>query len=163
MNSHHFPNNVNSGTARSGHILDVVFNNGVLCNSLSLEVEPDFSVSPSHRLITFDLDINKGEKIRKVIRFRNKTNLLPDALLQNVLMRIEDQSTSMCHHYGVGCYVHECLDCSTKLYTEALSGEYSAMCPIVEKVIVEKDSTPWFNTELKNAIRMRRQKEKRWR
>ena len=77
MKSHHFKNNVNCGTARSGHMLDLVFDNGVLGDILNLEVEPDFSVSPSHKFIKFDIRVSGMEKKRKFIKFRNKNSLVP--------------------------------------------------------------------------------------
>lgn len=37
------------------------------------------------------------------------------------------------------------------------------MCPIVEKTIIDKENSPWFNNEVKCAIKERRRKEKKWR
>ncbi len=35
-------------------------------------------------------------------------------------------------------------------------------CQVIEKEVTEKDKTPWFNSEVPNAIRIRRRKEKLW-
>ena len=40
--------------------------------------------------------------------------------------------------------------------------KYDDMCLVVRKEVVVKESTQWFNAEIKSAINARRQKEKKW-
>ena len=41
--------------------------------------------------------------------------------------------------------------------------EYNNMCLLLEKEIVERDNTPWFNSEIARAIKHIKSKEKKWR
>lgn len=113
IGSHHFKNHVTSGTVRSGHILDLVCNNGVLGKIVNLEIEPDFSTSPTHKMITYDVNIVNVLKTRNNIRFRNRANLDSEVLLHNCMNNINLQIQNTCTHYVI---LSECLNCSVELF-----------------------------------------------
>ena len=50
-----------------------------------------------------------------------------------------------------------------ELYNSVMKKKYDDMCPFDTKEVVVKESTQWFNAEIKSAINARRRKEKKWR
>lgn len=164
LESFHYVNKVNAVTSRSGHMLDLV-----LCDAMDgcvtqLDIEPDFTVSPYHKLINYAVNVFRNVKIKKTISFRLKSNYDPQVLLDNVLDKLIVGAQKTCPHSDCnGVSMASCLVCLVHLYNTTLLTEYSSMCPIVTKDIKVKDNTPWFNTEIKNVIRIRKLKEKRWR
>ena len=56
----------------------------------------------------------------------------------------------------------DCVDCLAGLCSTVFCDEYDRKCPLIEKVIIEKENAPWWNGEIANARRLRRAAEKRW-
>lgn len=164
MSAQQLLNKVHEPTSQSGHILDLVFCDSILARIHHLEVEPDFATSPCHKLITFMIEVRRNSKSRKSITYRNKTTLDSSILVDTVIEKICSEISSNClHTLDTVRKVEDCLDCLVPLYTNTLRSEYENMCPVITKVIIEKDNTPWFNAQIMNAIKIRRHKEKIWR
>ena len=98
MVSHHFVNEVSGSTSRSGHTLDLVFGVSDVGKILELKVDPDFSISLSHKIITYRIDVKKPEKTEKTITFRSKRNLNVNELLTNIIGEISVESGNACPH-----------------------------------------------------------------
>ena len=60
MASHHFVNEVSGGTSRFGHTLDLVFGVSDVGKILELNVDHDFSISSSHKMITYTINVKKS-------------------------------------------------------------------------------------------------------
>ena len=104
----------------------------------------------------FIIEVQRFLKTRKSITYRNKTTLDSSVLIVTVIEKISSEINDNClHSVGTGGKVEDCLSCLVPLYTNTLSSEYENMCPVVTKVIVEKDNTPWFNIQVSNAIKVR--------
>ena len=65
MSTQQLSNKVSEATSLPGHILDLVFCDSMLTRLHNLEVEPDFTSSPCHKLITFMIDGQRGSKTKK--------------------------------------------------------------------------------------------------
>ncbi|XP_068223525.1 uncharacterized protein [Palaemon carinicauda] len=166
MNNMNFVSKVNVFTSRSDHILDAVFCFTGDNYFMNLIVEPDFSISFYHKLIMFDISVLLPSKLRTKITFRNKRLLDSTVLIDMGVTVIEEKYNEPC-----GCTdlnssrnvsVGECVVCLVALYFSVFSKEYDKMCPVVEKDIVIKDSSPWFNAAIREARKRRRLAESRW-
>ncbi|XP_068234124.1 uncharacterized protein [Palaemon carinicauda] len=166
MNNMNFVNKVNVFTSRSDHTLDAVFCFAGDNYFMNLMVEPDFSISFYHKLIMFDISVLLPSKLRTKITFRNKRLLDSTVLIDVGVTVIEEKYDEPC-----GCTdldssrnvsVGECVVCLVALYFSVFSKEYDKMCPVVEKDIVIKDSSPWFNAAIREARKKRRLAESRW-
>ena len=165
MDSRQFSNKVNEVTSRSGHMLDLIFCDGDRDVLRNLVVEPDFSVSPYHKLITYNIFIQRVIKTKKTISFRDKRYFDGNIFLNRVLDEIAVEVLDTCDHMNDVDDIPkgECLECMVSVYKHVLESEYNTMCPVIQKDIIEKDNTPWFNAAVANAIKLRRKKERRWR
>ena len=166
MNNMNFINKVKVFTSRSDHILDAVFcyvEDNFLTN---MSVEPDFSISFYHKLVMFDLAIWIPCKLKTKITFRSKRLLNPSVLIDICISSIEEKFSNPCRCTGSNSSQNICIDncvvCLVGLYCLVLSSEYDKMCPMVEKDIVVKDNSPWFNASIKEARKRRRLAESRW-
>ena len=74
LENHDLENNVNSPTSISNHIIDLIIHNKDTRMTSGIEIEPECTISPVHKLITFEIDIKKSENNKKKIVYRNKEN-----------------------------------------------------------------------------------------
>ena len=92
MASHNFVNKISGSTSRSNHTLDLVFGVSDVGKILEPKVNPNFSISPSHKMITYTIDVKKPERTKKTITFRSKRNLNANELLTNIIGEISVES-----------------------------------------------------------------------
>lgn len=159
-------NMVTIPTSRGGHILDLILNetpDGLVSN---VEVETDFSMS-DHKFIFFALNIPRKDRQVKRISFRMKRDFEPYLLIQNCIVSMREKSLEQCQcetrNPETFTTKDECLQCFTTMYREVFFSEYDHMCPVVEKNIIERDFSPWFNSGISEARKKRRAAERRWR
>ena len=95
------------------------------------DVDSDFSISPSHKMITCTIDVKKPEKTKKTLTFRNKRNLNTNELLTNIIDEVSVESCNACPHASE-CK-RKCLCCMVKLYNSVMKKKYDDMCPVVMK------------------------------
>ena len=166
MNNMNFVNKVNVFTSRSGHILDAVFCYTGDNNFMNLIVDPDFSISFYHKLIMFEIKFLLPSKLKTKIIFRNKRFLNSSVLIDVGATVIEEKYDDPCEctdmNSSRNISVGECVVCLVALYFSVFSREYDKMCPMVEKDIVIKVSSPWFNVAIREARKKRRLAETRW-
>ena len=74
LENHDLKNNVNSSTSISNHIIDLIIHNQNKVITSNIEIEPECTISPVHKLITFQINIRIQENVRKKIIYRNKNN-----------------------------------------------------------------------------------------
>ena len=115
---HQFSNIVNQVTSRSNHMLDLVLCDTTLGKVQHLEVEPDFSISPCHKLITFDVKVWSDVRAKKTITFRYKGNFDSKILIDGFIDRLgqEIQSGTCPHVAGTKRSLDTCLCCMSHLY-----------------------------------------------
>ena len=151
-------NNVSVSTSVGGHTLDLVISGRDSNLIRNLEVEPDFEISKTHKLITFDVNINCTRALKKWITYREKRNFDAENFIE---VSVADMSCEniQCEHMVDGT----CVGCYTKTYNNSFGKTYDTMCPMKRKQIVVHENVKWFNSELLKAKRLRRKMENRWR
>ena len=154
-------NVVNKPTSICGHIIDLVLvdTSGDLVRNL--QVDDVCSLSPVHKLVMFNLNLLLSKRQVKNISFRSRRNFNSDGLLSLVCNKIVEQYGDSCNHGWAA--KGECHDCLYNLYNYTLKYEYDKMCPIVEKKIIVKDESPWFNNDINKAKNNKKKMERRWR
>ncbi len=160
LECHSLKNNVQVPTARSGHTLDLVLSDKVNNSVMAVSVEPDFSLSPYHKLVTFGLRNHFCADVSKKISFRNKKNFIPEEFIMTALTRIRDLESNLCQ---CGRQTTECINCSAELFRVTFSDLNNDCCPITTREVKVRESAPWFNGEIREARKKRRLAEKRWR
>ena len=153
LDSNNLVNYVLTPTHPSGHILDLVLSPAGSSDVKDVNVIPcDPSVS-DHALITFNFMIPKPSTHEKIIKFRCYSNVD-----QNLVCCEIDQ------HLRTNTDISEfSSDELVQRYNDALGLVFNRHCPEVEKRIVVRDDTPWYNTSIKFLRRERRKAERRWR
>lgn len=140
-------------THLAGHTLDLVICPSTKVNSLikNINITPiDNSVS-DHALITFDISIPRMQAQRKFIQFHNYRRLSPDTIKTKIATAIQlFDSSDTCNNL---------VDYHNNLF----SSMASQFCPIVEKEILFKEDSPWFDGSVRALRRKRRHAERRWR
>ena len=138
-------------TSVGGHTLDLAICGRDSNLIRNLEVEPDFEISKTHKLVTFDVNINCNRTMKKWITYREKENFdaknfIEDSavVMSGECMRCEHIVNETC----VGCYVEK--------YNYSFGKTYDAKCPIKRKQIVVHEKVRWYNSELLKAKRLRR-------
>ena len=161
MNSFNLINSVDKPTSAGGHIIDLVFSDGDKELINNLQVDEICSLSPVHKLITFTIRIVRVQKHMKSIKFRSKRCFEAEALIETILNKVTAVRSSLCVHG------HDrkdrCVTCFSELFNNIIYEEYNEMCPMIEKDIIIKDSAPWFNSEVNQAKREKKRKERLWR
>ena len=102
----------------------------------------------------------KNSKQRKIIVFRNKSNLNKEELLQKIVDEISREASDYCEHVSEN--MSRCLSCYVSLFRSIARRLYNNECPVIEKEIIVKDNAPWYDYEVLVAKRENR-RERRWR
>ena len=155
-------NKVNSPTSIGSHIIDLVIHNkrgGITSN---IEIEPECLISPTHKLITFEIDTKKTENIKKKIIYRNKDNF--DA--KNFI----DECTNEISRMNMNCECEErshqreqiCVTCHTEKSKKIMLTKYNERCPENEKTITVRERAKWYNSELNEVKKQKRKMEYKW-
>ena len=155
-------NKVNSPTSIGNHIIDLVIHNkrgGIASN---IEIEPECLISPTHKLITFEIDTKKTENIKKKIIYRNKDNF--DA--KNFI----DECTNEISRMNMNCECEErshqreqiCVTCHTEKSKKIMLTKYNERCPENEKTITVRERAKWYNSELNEVKKQKRKMEYKW-
>ena len=160
LESYQLCNFVNVVTSSTGHMLDLVL--GDLTTNLvgNVVVDNVCTISPVHRVITFNLQMAK-DSFRKKICFRRKTAFNSNDFIKDVLQKFTDRLSDTCVHNS--SLKRECVDCLMDLYNDISKSEYNIRCPYTEKYITVKDNSPWFDGDILNMKRERKRKECKWR
>lgn len=65
----------------------------------NLKVEPDFPISPCHKLITFDVNAWRDIKANKTVTFRYKENFYSKTLVGEIINKLgQEFQSSTCPH-----------------------------------------------------------------
>ena len=140
---------VNVPTHVSGHTLDLL---------ITREHDPAISSVPvadrylsDHASVLCSLNSAKPDCVAKIIRYRQLRATDFDALRQDV------EKSELCTRE------YSDLNELTSSYNSTLTSLLDKHVPMKEKVVVCRQRLPWFNSEIKCAIRTRRKAERKWR
>ena len=160
LNNHQLVNHVWPVTSRTNHTLDLIITDESNNLISGISVEERNTISPVHKLITFQILVPKS-RITKRISFRNNSEFSPSEFLVETVDRFGNNAQDSCPHEVQLC-VSDCADCLTETYNSVFKENYENCCPIREKEIVVKDKSPWFNGETLALKREKRRKEHKW-
>ena len=140
---------VNVPTHVSGHTLDLM---------ITREHDPVISSVPvadrylsDHASVLCSLNSAKPDCVAKIIRYRQLRAIDFYALRQEV------EKSELCTRE------YSDLNELTSSYNSTLTSLLDKHAPMKEKVVVCRQRLPWFNSEIKCAIRTRRKAERKWR
>ena len=88
LESHDLENCVNDPTTKSNHLIDLVIQNKDRNIVSELEVEPDCTISPVHKLISFNVKVWRSTVAKKLITYRNKTNFNAEKFIDGSITEI---------------------------------------------------------------------------
>ena len=170
LDAHDLFNSVSKPTSSSNNIIDLVISHKQLNALRNLQVEPHCTISPVHKLITFDIIIEKPNITRKEIIYREKKNFNAVNFIDESVREIENLNISCECGDAVNLSVNEndfsrsnnCINCYTEKCKHVLSSNYNKRCPEIQKQITIRDNAKWFNSDLLEAKRVRRKMENRW-
>ena len=131
LETHNLMNSVTDPTTIHNHILDLVIHYKDPNLIKKLEVEPDFSVSPVHKLVTFCVDFEKFQSIRKKIIYRDKSRFSAVEFIDDCITKIDNENIS-CECLS-GLQSETCVDCYADKSNILCSETYTEKCPIIEK------------------------------
>ena len=104
-----------------------------------------------HASVLCSLNSAKPDCVAKIIRYRQLRAIDFDALREDV------EKSELCTRE------YSDLNELTSSYNSTLTSLLDKHAPMKEKVVVCRQRLPWFNSEIKCAIRTRRKAERKWR
>ena len=114
-------------------------------------------------MITYCIDVRRSDVLRKKIICRDKTGFDAEKFIEDSIVKIRSEDVRCeCTPNILRGNHGPCVNCYVRKSKEVFSENYSEKCPIVEKQIVIRDNAKWFNKELLEAKRKRRNFEERW-
>ena len=154
-------NLVHIPTSRGNHIIDLIIQENSSNIVKGIDVAPDFSIS-DHKLVTCKLAVTRDPAVSKVISYRVKSNFDPFAFVQESFQAISKGLKKKCNCMPETS-VESCIDCFVNVFVEECFNLYDKQCPLKEKIIYERDFSPWFNSSICQARKKRRVLERKWR
>ena len=164
LESHNLENCVNDPTSQSNHIIDLIIQNKDAKIIKQLDVEPDCSISPVHKMVNFNINIWNSTKKTKTITYRNKTNFEAERFIVKCSTEIRAADLKCdCYFSGRSATDQVCVNCFTRSNKTILTDNYNDNCPKATKQIIEKENSKWYNGELCVAKKKKRKMEDKWR
>ena len=159
---HGLENQVYTPTSKENHIIDLIIHNKDKKITKNIDVEPECTISPMHKLIFFEIDFKKSENIMKKIIFRNKKNFDAQLFLDTCVNETTRTEKICLCRKSSQLNRQTCVSCFTEHSKNILSTKYNEKCPIKEKIIKEYEGSKWFNNEIREAKKQRRKIEDKW-
>ena len=132
LEQHDLVNQVNIPTSKMNHIIDLVIHTKDKKITRNVEVEPECTISPTHKLITFEIDFEKSENTKKKIIFRNKKNFDAKQFIENCTEEIT-RMEKKCECRKSQQKEQSCVSCFTANSKKILATRYNEKCPEIEK------------------------------
>lgn len=154
LDCHNCINSVRKPTHIAGHILDLVIHDSANTFLHDIVVHPVDAKCSDHSLITFCYSLPlRSPALAKIIKFRNYKN---KNLNLNILKHEITTSLSSSNlNSGIADLV--------TYYNSTLSSLHDIHFPLIEKTIMVKESSPWFDSSIAALRKDRRKAERRWR
>ncbi|XP_076045645.1 uncharacterized protein LOC143027877 [Oratosquilla oratoria] len=154
-------NILDKSTSMCGHIIDLVLVDTSSDLVRDLYVDDVCSLSPVHKLVSFNLALALNRKQVKEITFLSTRNMDYDTLLLLICDKINEQQSDLCSHSSRK--ISECPECLYTIYNSVVREEYEKMYPLTSKKIVVKEDSLWFSDEIRRAKNDKKKKERLWR
>ena len=163
LKAHSLVNSVINPATKSEHIIDIVMHHKDHKLIKDVKVEPDCTISPFHRLITYCVNVRRSDVWMKKIICRDKTRFDAEKFIEDSTVKIRSKNVRCeCTPNILNGSHNHCVNCYVRKSKKVFSINYSEKCLIVEKQIVIRDNAKWFNKELLEAKRKLRKLEERW-
>ena len=163
LDNHELINNVNAPTSKSNHIIDLIIHNKSKKITKKIEIEPECTISPVHKLITFEIDIKKSAAIRKKITYRNRKNFNAENFINECINDVSKMTIKCeCKKSQEKQEEQRCVSCYTAISKKIMSNKYDEKCPEIEKLITSREKAKWYNKDLNEAKKLRRKLEDKW-
>ena len=91
LEAHSLVNSVINPTTKSEHIIDLVIHHKDHKLIKNVEVEPDCTISPFHRLITYCIDVRRSDVLRKKIICKDKTGFDAEKFIEDSIVKIRSE------------------------------------------------------------------------
>lgn len=156
LQSHDLFQSINVPTHTSGHTLDVIINSNNTVELNEIDVHADSPLTfPT--IDHFPFTFNVSNKVllndyKKLITFRNTRNINFEAFKSDLSTSLYSCDTTSLNFSEMLTY-----------YNSSCSNILDKYAPICTKQITQLPTAPWFDSEYKNARRIRRRAEKCWR
>ena len=149
-------------TTRDGHILDLIISNTnpqFLKNFMTYDY-----FSGVHFFISFEIVIRRRPVETTKIEYHSKRNFDPLKFIEKSSSELEEKANNSCEcDIPVEVSIGECVHCYSKYYNEIFSKNYLDMCPLITRVVKDKDRAGWYNENINLAKREKRRRELDWR
>ena len=152
VNSNNCTNHINSPTHVDGHTLDLLITPKNVQPPLNILIHPIDNTLSDHALLTYDLELPSLSSQKKTIQFRNYRDI-------NIYV-IKSRVEALMSPAG---FEEMCADELTVLFNEMFKEFLNEFCPLVEKTILIKDDSPWFDNSIIELRKIRRRAERVWR
>ena len=134
LEAHSLVNSAINPTTKSEHIIDLIIHHKDHKLIKNVEVEPDCTISPFHRLITYRVDVSRSDVLRKKIICRDKTGFDAEKIIDDSTVKIRSEDVRCkCTPNILSGNHNLCVNCYVRKSKEVFSVNYSEKCPIVEK------------------------------
>jgi hypothetical protein len=153
LDSYDLQQHVTGPTHRSGHTLDLVItriNDDIVWNSSSPITAVDKGLS-DHFPVHFNLQATRPPQSCKTITYRKLKNVNIDILKQDI------SESVLCLQPA------DTIDELVQQYNKVLSELLDRHAPIKSKTVAAGPRPPWYNTDIAEAKKLRRQAERKWR
>ena len=101
--------------------------------------------------------------MKKMITYRVKTNFDAEIFIDECLMSVKERHTQCdCNQRGNQTGRNGCVNCFVECSKNTMASNYSNKCPVVKRRIVIKENAKWFNGELREAKKIKRKMEDKW-
>ena len=148
-------NHIAVPTHRLGHTLDLIINHSSLDLVKNITVDPD--LISDHKPIFFNVDMSVKQSVYKVIGFRRHNQNFPESL-NNSLSSCMNLDNIACDHSNSSC-----ISCYVNYFRQVTSKIFDECCPYITKTIKVMDkSKKWYNSETRNAKKMLRKAENKY-
>ena len=128
-----------------------------------MEIEPECSISPMHKLIYFELDARKANAKQKEITYRTKTNFDAKEFIEKSLSEIREmEPLCNCDKTHTLTEGQTCVNCTIERSKTILTVNYNNRCPEITKNITIKETSKWFDNVLLEEKKRKRKMEDKW-
>ena len=149
FNSMGLKQHVDSPTQVHGHVLDLIVTRS--SDNIILDTPVSDSFLSDHATVLCDLKMIKSKLIVKDVMFRKLKSINMDAFKHDLCT--SDLLTDTPSH----------LDTMAHSYNRTLASLLDEHAPLCSRTIITRPGVPWFSDEIRQAKRLRRRAERKWR
>ena len=153
LESFNLQQHVEDPTHEAGHTLDLVISNTKDMTSLVKNVNVHQCGISDHYCVLFELNARKPVLVRKTIRYRKTKSIDVCALKQAIT------TSGLVNKVIESCTVSE----KVTTFNSIMKGILDNQAPLIQRKIVIRPNTRWYNDKIRVAKKAQRSAEKVWR